>query len=380
MGHDTEYEDLLCHIRNWLFNLPGSDRLSAMLRMRFSREEAGFLSRFPHRPSTLDELSRGLKIPADRLRGIIEPIIHKGLICEFDGKSGTRYALSDVVLAYYRMPGWRGRDDDWNRKLAALSNRYYVEEMGADFMSRRTKGLRAIPIGQTITDPRRVMPYEDVVQVLEREDFFCVTTCACRHRHNIDPDATSCKHETLNCLHFGKLAHYIVKHEMGTRITRDEMFEKLEEAADAGLVHGISNTKTGMDTICNCCSCCCMFLEAINAPYPVPVGHQRSNYLVAIDHGTCKACGLCAQRCPMKAMELREVDARRTDSGRRKKKSKQIAYDADRCIGCGVCVHKCPTGSLGLVRRDEDEDIPETMSEVGTRMLLERGRDPRNIF
>ena len=94
MSHEKAYEDLLSHIRNWLFNLPESDRLSAMLRLRFSPEEARFLSRFPHRPSTLDELSRGFNMPAGRLRGAMEPIIHKGLICEFDGKSGTRYALS----------------------------------------------------------------------------------------------------------------------------------------------------------------------------------------------------------------------------------------------------------------------------------------------
>ena len=319
-------------------------------------------------------------MPAGRLRGAMEPIIHKGLICEFDGKSGTRYVLSDVLLAYYRMPGWRGQDDHWNRKLAALSNRYYFDEMGADFMGHQTKGLRAIPIAQTITDQRQIMPYEDVVQVVDREDCFCVTTCACRHRHNIDPDATSCKHETLNCLHFGKLAHYIVKHDMGKQITREEMLEKLKQAADAGLVHGISNAKTGMDTICNCCSCCCMFLEAINAPYPVPVGHQRSNYLLDINRGTCKACGLCAQRCPMKALELRGIDQPQNDTANPEKKAKQIAYEPDRCIGCGVCVHKCPTGSLDLVPRDIEEDIPETMSEVGRRMLLERGRDLRKIF
>jgi len=382
MSHDKAYEDLLNHMRNWLFNLPDSDLLLPMLRLRFSPDEARFLARFPHRLSTIEELSRRLSMPADQLRDLMEPIIHKGLIRAYDGTSGMRYAFSDVVFSYYRMPGWRGRDDDWNRKVAALSNRYYVDHMGVDFRGHPTKGLRAIPIAQTITDPRQIMPYEDVVDVVDREDYFCVTTCACRHRHNVDPDATSCKHETRNCLHFGKLAHYIVKHEMGTQITREEMFDTLKRAADAGLVHGISNAKTGADTICNCCSCCCVFLEAINAPFPVPVGHQRSNYLLSLNSETCKSCGLCAQRCPMNALELREKESSIADAGDSdtEKIAKEIAYDPDRCIGCGVCVHKCPTGSLGLVRRIQNEDIPETMSEVGRRMLLERGRDLRKLF
>jgi Na+-translocating ferredoxin:NAD+ oxidoreductase subunit B len=382
MSHDKAYEELLSHMRNWLFGLPESDLLLPMLQLRFSPEEARFLATFPHRPSTVDELSREFNLPADQLRAVMEPVIRKGLICEFEGKSGARYALSDVVFSYYRMPGWRGQDDEWNRKVAAVANRYFLDHMGVDFMGHPTKGLRAIPIAQTITDTRQILPYEDVVQVVDREDYFCVTTCACRHRHNIDPDATSCQHETRNCLHFGKLARYIVKHEMGTQITREEMFETLKRAADAGLVHGISNAKTGANTICNCCSCCCMFLEAIHAPFPVPVGHQRSNYLLSINHDTCKACGLCAQRCPMNALKLREMESTPTETtgADPKKKAKEIAYEPDRCIGCGVCVHKCPTGSLGLEGRDADEDIPETMSEIGRRMLLERGRDLRKIF
>ncbi|MCA1962204.1 MAG: 4Fe-4S dicluster domain-containing protein [Desulfomonile sp.] len=386
MPHDKAYDDLLSHMRTSRFNLPDSEVLLPMLRMRFSPEEARFLARFPFRPSTLDELTRRLGLQAERLLDVMEPIIHKGLICEFDGKRGTRYVLSDVIFSYYRMPGWRGLDDEWNRKLASLSNRYYVDHLGADFRGYPTKGLRAIPIAQTIADLRRIMPYEDVVQIVDQHDYFCVTTCACRHRHNIDPDVTSCKHETVNCLHFGMLAHYIVKHEMGRQISREEMFDILTQAADAGLVHGISNAKTGADTICNCCACCCVFLETINTPYPVPMGHQRSNYLLNINRGKCKACGLCVQRCPMKALELREKTSPSAEIGsptpRKKagKKLKEIVYEPDRCIGCGVCVHKCPTGSLGLVRRGEEEDIPETMSETGRRMLLERGRDPEKAF
>jgi len=381
MSRDKGYDDLLSHMRTWRFNLPDSDDLLPMLRMRYSPEEARFLAQFPHRPTTLETLTQHLSMPAERLCDVMKPMIHEGLICEFNGKSGTRYALSDMVFSYYRMPGWRGRDDDWSRKLAALSNRYFTDHLGSDFRGYPTKGLRALPIDRTIADTRQIMPYEDVVRIVDQQDFFCVTTCACRHRHNADPDATSCKHETNNCLHFGMLAHYIVKHEMGRQITREEMFETLKQAADEGLVHGISNAKTGADTICNCCSCCCVFLEAINAPFPVRAGHQRSNYLLNINHTTCKACGLCAQRCPMNALELKEktpISTEPTDSGSKtksKQKTKEIAYEPDRCIGCGVCVHKCPTGSLVLVRREVEEDIPETMAETGRRMLLERGRD-----
>ena len=92
-----------------------------------------------------------------------------------------------------------------------LSNRYYFEGYGQEFGSYPTMGLRTIPVNKTIPDTRQIKAYEDVVRVVEEEDFFCVAHCPCRERKNLDPDSLSCQHETLNCLHFGRLARYMVK-------------------------------------------------------------------------------------------------------------------------------------------------------------------------
>jgi Na+-translocating ferredoxin:NAD+ oxidoreductase subunit B len=287
------------------------------------------------------------------------------------------------VFFLYRMPGWKGEHDEWNRKILSLANKYYVDHFGAEFVGHTTKGLRAIPISQTIRDTRQILPYEDVLQYVEREEYHSVSTCACRHRHNIDTNVESCKHDTETCLHFGKLGHYCVQQGVGRRITREETLAILKKSADTGLVHGISNSKKGIDTICNCCSCCCLFLEPVKMPLLMRGKHQRSNYLVRHDAQTCKVCGLCEKRCPVNAIELRDKeDAPRPEGGRKPKAKdlKFVVYDSDQCIGCGVCVHKCPTQSLSLVRRQQEEDIPETFSELGRRFLMERGRDMSKIF
>jgi ferredoxin len=170
---------------------------------------------------------------------------------------------------------------------------------------------------------------------------------------------------------------------MGRKISREETLEILKKAADEGLVHGISNTKTGMDTICNCCSCCCLMLEPVKMPELTPGKHQRSNYLVVRDEETCKVCGLCEKRCPVDAIYLKDKEYAPKPKEGKKLKPKdrmEVVYNPDACIGCGVCVHKCPTESLTLVRRTEEEDIPESMSDLGRRMLMERGRDLSRIF
>jgi ferredoxin len=165
---------------------------------------------------------------------------------------------------------------------------------------------------------------------------------------------------------------------MGRLIEKKETFDILARAADAGLVHAASNTKTGVDTVCNCCSCCCIFLEKIIIEPPCPRGHQRSNYVVEKDEQVCRHCGLCAKRCPIGAMELKPVAAGMHEA--REKGEKATVYNPERCIGCGVCVHKCPAGALSLVRRGREEPVPENMMDAGMRMLHERGRDMRKIF
>ncbi len=378
MSEKEAYADLIDHMRNWLFGLPESELLMPMLKLRFTPEEAAFLSRFPHLPHSLEQLSAKLGISADKLVKDMEPMIQKGLIYEVQGKSAVRYSFPDHLFFFMRMPGWKGEDNEWNRQVLPLVNRYYIDDFGADFMGYPTKGLRAIPIAQTVQDPRQVTPYEDVLQFADQEDYHTVSICPCRHRHHLDPDMPDCEHERLNCLHFGKLGRYIVKHGMGKEITREETFEILKNAADAGLVHGISNTLSGADTICNCCACCCLFLEPVKMPAPVPRGHQPSNYRVEQNHETCLACGKCVKRCPMNAMELRDKPgAPRPEQGKKQKPRdvKEVAYLPDRCLGCGVCAHKCPTQSLILKRVDEEQDYPKSFSETGIRMMTERGRD-----
>ncbi len=157
-----------------------------------------------------------------------------------------------------------GEHDVWNRKISSLANKYYV--------------ITLVPISWThykgceqshSSDHQRYQAdsaYEDVLQYVEREEYHSVSSCACRHRHNVDPNVETCKHDTETCLHFGKLGYYMFQQGMGRQITRDETLVILKRAADAGLVHGISNSKKAWIRSANCCSCCCLFLEPVRCP------------------------------------------------------------------------------------------------------------------
>lgn len=360
MTEKTAYSRFINHLQNWVIGLPESEYLYPLLEARLSPEEADFLADFPFLPHAIEQLAEKFATSVEEMGVKLDPLAARGLLFRHQSKETVRYALNDSIFLFYRSPFWAGYTDEKTKTYATLANQYFFNDMGAEFGAHPTRGLRAIPLENTIKDERQVIPYEDLVKVLEQEEYFCTATCPCRHRKNADPNAPTCKHETFNCLHFGRLARYMVANGMGKEISREETMEILRTAAEAGLVHGISNTKEGMDSICNCCKCCCLFLEPLKQPQ-IPRGLQASNYLIEIDAETCKGCGLCVKRCPMKALRL--VDEIST-------------LTPELCIGCGVCAYKCPTQSLGLVHREKEQDFPLNFRDMAFRMAKERGRDP----
>ena len=106
--------------------------------------------------------------------------------------------------------------------MAPLVNQYYYHGFFDKFDQTHQKGIRALPIEETIEDPRRILPFEQVTKVLDSKEYFCVSTCACKHRKNIDPESPDCKYPAEVCLHFDRLGRYIVENGLGREINREE--------------------------------------------------------------------------------------------------------------------------------------------------------------
>ena len=366
MTNKADYSKFVKHLESFVLDLPDSESLTDLLKETLTVEEAKFLSDLPFLPQKFETLVEKFQIPANELRSKLDSLARKGIIFRHQSGNTVEYALNEPWFMFYRSPYWSGKKDEKTKNLAKFANSYYYSGMGKKFGEHKTMTLRAIPIGRTIKDTRQIRPYEDVAEFVQQEDYICVGHCPCRQMKNLDPDAASCQHETLNCLHFGRLAHYMVELEMGKEIAKEEAMEILLMAADAGLVHGISNTKAGIDSICNCCSCCCVFMQS--AHVLGLKGHQHSNYILYVHEETCKGCGLCVDRCPMKAMGIET--SQKADN----KLGKFAVLDPQRCIGCGVCVHKCPTNSLKLVHRRDEQDVPNNVRELHELRARERGK------
>ena len=113
-------------------------------------------------------------------------------------------------------------------------------------------------------------------------------------------------------------------------LTQDEALATLRRAAEAGLVHSVSNNQEGIWYICNCCTCSC----------GDPARHGRAG------HGQRgRPLGLRQPGRRRRVHGLRRLrgalPVRRPDAGRTSSRSTAV-----RCVGCGVCVPVCPENAL----------------------------------
>jgi NAD-dependent dihydropyrimidine dehydrogenase PreA subunit len=366
MSANEIYSRFIAWLDKGWWHLPASEHLLSSIKAFFTPEEAALLTGFPFKPTELKELANLKGLEPDDLAAKLNALARKGAVWRTERGGSILYNLNDAFFIFFRGPFSAIHLDQAAMAMAPPLNRYFLEGLMDQLAPVHTKPLRTIPIAKTVEDPRRIMPYEDVMAVVESQDFLSLSNCACRQRKRVDPDSAQCEHPEEVCLHFGDLAHYLVDNGLSRQITKEEAKDVLKVTADAGLVHAVSNRQKGVDTICNCCKCSCIFFESYHI-LKHEKSHDFSNYRLKINPETCKACGLCVQRCPVQVLSLE-------DSPLAKNKQNKAAtlMNPDQCLGCGVCVHKCPTQTLFLEPRAEIQDPPQDAREWITRLVMDQ--------
>ena len=108
-------------------------------------------------------------------------------------------------------------------------------------------------------------------------------------------------------------------------------------------MHSVENINGHLGTICNCCGCCCVFLETKRKMGLHTI--SASSYVAQVDPERCVACGTCEDRCPMGAIAVGDEDI--------------AAVDENICIGCGVCTPICDPEAVELSLRSGASPPPD---------------------
>jgi Pyruvate/2-oxoacid:ferredoxin oxidoreductase delta subunit len=305
----------------------------AILRKIFSPEDAAMALRLKPLPETAAMVARRFRRPTDEVRESLDGMAEHGQIFSFRLRGRRYYALAPFIVGI-----WEFQLNRLDRELAELFETYAPTLLGS-LGSVAPALARVVPVHRRIEARAEVLPYDDLKVLLGGCNSFRVADCLCRKEQALL--GKPCNHTSETCMSFSKEPNaYEGMPAWGREITRQQALELLDRLEEEGLVHCTYNVQREPFFVCNCCSCCCGFLRAVNdhgAPYML----ARSNYVSVIDRELCSECGDCdSGRCPVEAIIA-------GDGG--------YAVDSGRCIGCGVCALACSFDAIRLVPRPDPE-------------------------
>ncbi len=274
---------------------------------------------------------------AQEIRATLKSMARRGLIKAGRGEGGVGYGLMPFVVGIYEM-----QVGSLDAELAGLFERYHQQAFG-EMLSVQPAFHRVIPVGESVQVDLEIRPHESAAHIVRQAKAWGVLDCICRKEKALVGDP--CNHPLDVCMAFSSRPNAFDGSSTVRAQTLEEALATLGRAADAGLVHSVSNNQRGTWYICNCCTCSCGILRGISE-MGIANAVARSAFLNQVDEDLCFACEDCLEYCQFDALSLDIV----------------VQVDQMRCVGCGVCVQHCPEGALSLVRRPdwESEPVPET--------------------
>lgn len=191
--------------------------------------------------------------------------------------------------------------------------------------------------------------------VREASYIFLMNVCICR-------DAANCQsyHHNIGCVFLGE-GVLDINPKLGRLVDQETALAHLARAREAGLVHLVGRDKidaiwmgvvpsTKLMTICNCCSCCCLFKFLPNlAPKLQKKVEKMPGVEVYVMEG-CNGCGLCTEDvCFINAIHMEN--------------SKAVIRED--CRGCGNCADVCPVNAI-RVEYDPVISIRNTIQRISS--------------
>jgi Pyruvate/2-oxoacid:ferredoxin oxidoreductase delta subunit len=323
-----------------------------LLAKLFTPEEAELASQLRLTREVPEQIAKRLDRDKAEVRKMLKGMARNGLIAAGRTEAGFGYGLMPFVVGIYEMQA--GSIDI---ELASLFEEYYTQAF-VDVLKVKPQVHRVIPVNESIKVDMEVHPFESASDLVESAQAWGVMDCICRKQKALIGEP--CVHPLDVCMTLSEVPHTFDGSDTIRAMTKDEALATLQRAADAGLVHSVSNNQKGLHYICNCCTCSCGILRGM-AEVGIANVVAHSSYVNQVDDLLCNGCETCLDYCQFDALAMGEGAI--------------VQVDTVRCVGCGVCVPQCPNDALGMVLRPEGDLVlpPETIKEWGVKRAADRG-------
>jgi ferredoxin len=320
-----------------------------LLAKLFTPEEAALAARLRLTRETVQQIAERLGGDAAALRKQLKSMASRGLIAAGRAEGGLGYGLLPFVVGIYEMQ--LNRIDG---ELARLFEDYYQQSFGQS-LRQQPPVHRVVPVGESVRQGLETRPFDSVAVILAKSKAWAVNDCICRKQQALI--GKPCGHPLDVCMMFSDVPGAFDNTADTRALTKDEALATLRRAAEAGLVHSVTNNQKGVWYVCNCCTCGCAVLRGISE---LGLGSviAPSGFVCEVDEEACVACGLCVERCQFGALSM-EALAR---------------VDGQRCVGCGVCTLACPEEALRLMPRPASETLTPPETEEAWRQARAEAR------
>lgn len=256
--------------------------------------------------------------------------------------SGDRWPLAlKLYKMFIRFSVWM-KEGGWKGRLYKKGIMLYP-----DMETHTSTVVMPLDVDLSEGGEKVIVPLDIIRESLKTASFIGgMDSCLCR-------EANDCKDypHDIGCLFLGEAGRVIVKHDLGRELSYEEALERVDKAAEAGLMGqavwveveqllwGIRNDQ--MDKfleICFCCPCCCIAVRlARNATDAERHRFHPAGWTAVPDRTKCTGCRLCVSGphgCPVEAISFGEDG--------------KVGIDQEKCVGCGICKNRCKLGVIKI--------------------------------
>ncbi|MDD5681483.1 MAG: hypothetical protein PHI59_09620 [Candidatus Omnitrophica bacterium] len=318
---------------------PDSENLYLILNRILTEVEARWMVNLPNNPHDL-----ALKLGMEEITVIngLQDLFMRGLVLVSSQTSlGPLYIVDNNPGRFMDMVLFDPRYQEKGEEFYTLWRKFFNDELVFEPRSPDKLPFRIIlPVDKKIEDKRAILPYEQVSLIIQNANKIVVQNCPCRTRER------RCRAPLETCISLDKTAEYMLSRNIGRQIGISEALQILKHAEELGLVHETDNTDNPT-IICNCCSCCCVFLRAITF-YQQQNVIARSRFAAQVDQSKCVLCRTCLDRCHFKAISI-------TPGG--------AFVNPTKCYGCGLCSTTCHGDAIRMIIKRPADTIPHDGDE-----------------